>query len=80
MTDPIPAVFGSGVVADRAGMPRWLLLYRVERGDLPGPSAAAGRRLFTEADIALILAALESRPELRAGRRRPAGRDHGDAS
>jgi len=59
----------SGSVADRVGLARWLLLYRVERGDLPPPSShVAGRRLFTEADVQKILAILHERPELRIGR------------
>ncbi len=75
MTDPTPAVAGSGAVAGRAGMPRWLLMYRIERGELPGPSfSAAGRRLYTEADIRDILAVLDGRPELRSSRRRRGAR------
>lgn len=45
-------LFGSGEVARRLRMPRWKLLYLIDRGDLPGPHLQiAGRRLFTEDDI-----------------------------
>jgi hypothetical protein len=47
-------------------MARQRLLYRIERGDLPGPSyEVPGRRLFTEEDVQRIAAILEKRPELR---------------
>lgn len=63
------SLLGSGGVAERLGIPRWLLLYRIERGELPGPSlTAAGRRLFTEGDVQKIAAALQTRPELGGGR------------
>jgi len=69
-------LIGSGGVAERFGIPRWLLLYRIERGELPGPSlTVAGRRLFTDADIQKIAAALQTRPELGVGRTVRRGED-----
>lgn len=66
--DPQP-LLGSGGVAERLGIPRWLLLYRIERGELPGPSlTAAGRRLFTEADVQKLAVVLQTRPELGVSR------------
>jgi DNA-binding transcriptional MerR regulator len=48
-----------GAVATELGLPRWQLAYRIERGDLPGPSAQVpGRRLFSAADIERLRAAL----------------------
>lgn len=65
MTSGVP-VYGSGAVADRVQLPRWRLLYLVERGVLPGPSLqAAGRRLFTDDDVRRIEAVLSAKPELR---------------
>ncbi len=69
MASDRPVITGTGGVARRAGMSRALLQYRLDRGDLPGPSVVvAGRRLFTETDVQQILAVLRDRPELRAGR------------
>ncbi len=60
------AVSTSGEVSARVGLPRWRLLYLIERGALPGPSQSVpGRRLFTEADVLAIEAALAARPGLR---------------
>lgn len=62
------SLFTSGAVADRVQLPRWRLLYYFERGALPGPSfSVPGRRLFTEADVLRIEAALAERPGLRGG-------------
>ncbi|MBA4190656.1 MAG: hypothetical protein C0467_21940 [Planctomycetaceae bacterium] len=81
MMGGIQPLIGSGGVAERFGMARWLLLYRIERGELPGPSiTVAGRRLFTEADVQRIALALHERPELRVGRAaRGEGGDHAQA-
>ena len=48
----------SGSVARRTNLPRWRLLYLIEKGDLPGPSLQVpGRRLFTAEDVERILEA-----------------------
>lgn len=67
MTEPEKTVYhSSGAVAKRVGLERWKFMYLVERGDLPGPSMKVpGRRLFTEADIQKIEAALLARPQMR---------------
>lgn len=54
-----------GDVAAALAVPRWRLAYWIERGDVPGPSMQVpGRRLFTDADVERIRAALEKRPAL----------------
>ncbi len=56
----------SGQVAARVGLPRWRLLYLIERGAVPGPSLQVpGRRLYTAADVDRIAEALEQQPGLR---------------
>jgi len=73
MTPPEP-LYTSGVVADRVHLPRWRLLYLVERGVLPGPTyTVPGRRLFTADDIRRIEAILADRPDLRDTRESPPG-------
>ena len=53
----------SGQVAQQVGIPRWKLLYLIERGVLPAPSAEVpGRRLFTDADLAAIRRRLKRQP------------------
>ena len=60
------ALFTSGAVSDRVRLPRWRLLYLIERGALPGPSFhGPGRRLFTEADVRRIELVLADKPGLR---------------
>jgi DNA-binding transcriptional MerR regulator len=55
-------LFGSGEVAQQLGIPRWKLLYLIEKGDLPRPSQTiAGRRLFTQDDVLAIRQALIAR-------------------
>ena len=59
-------LFTCGAVSNRVRIPRWRLLYLVERGALPGPTLQVpGRRLFTESDIQRIAAVLAAQPELR---------------
>ena len=54
--------FSSGKVADTVGLSRWKFLYRVERGDLPGPThIIAGRRVFTVEDVEQIKRVLKTR-------------------
>jgi hypothetical protein len=54
----------SGQAALRVGLPRWRLLYLIEKGEIPGPSyQVPGRRLFTPADLDRIAQALARRPE-----------------
>ncbi len=56
----------SGAVAAAVGLPRWKLVYLIERGTLPPPSFnVPGRRLFTDADVRAIRQALEAKPQLR---------------
>jgi hypothetical protein len=58
--------FSSGQVAARLGLPRWWLLYLLEKELVPGASLQVpGRRLFTDQDVRKIATALESRPDLR---------------
>lgn len=58
-------LIGSGDVARKVNLPRWRLLYLIERGDLPGPSfEVPGRRLFTPEDVVRIDAVLRARPDL----------------
>jgi hypothetical protein len=55
-------MFTSGQAAARVGLPRWRLLYLVERGEVPGPSLQVpGRRLFSAADVENIARALQAR-------------------
>jgi hypothetical protein len=62
-------VFTSGQVAGQVGMPRWKLVYLIEKGEIPGPSfVVPGRRLFTAADIENILKSLNARPDLRGAK------------
>ena len=69
------SLHSSGAVADRVNLPRWRLLYLIERGDVPGPTyEIPGRRLFTEADVQRILAALARLPALRGGGQQQAPR------
>ena len=45
-------LLSSGAVARELNLPRWQLLYLIERGELPGPTLEVpGRRLFTEQDV-----------------------------
>ncbi len=61
--DPSPTLYSTGMVADQLGVARWWLLYRLERGDLPGPShRVAGRRLFTDEDVRRIRDVLKTLP------------------
>jgi hypothetical protein len=54
--------FSSGEVATAVGLSRWKFLYRVERGDLPGPThTVAGRRLFSAEDVEQIKQAMKAR-------------------
>lgn len=63
MTD---RMFTSGAVAAVVGLPRWKLVYLIERNVLPRPShQVPGRRLFVEADITAILQVLDAKPSLR---------------
>ena len=56
------SLFTSGEVAAKLELPRWQLLYLIEKGDLPAPThAVPGRRLFTQRDITLIKEALDKR-------------------
>jgi len=58
-------LFASGQAALQVGLPRWRLLYLVEKGLVPGPSLQVpGRRLFTADDIEKITAILKEQPEL----------------
>jgi hypothetical protein len=58
--------FASGEVAAQVGVPRWRLLYLIDKGEVPGPSLQVpGRRLFTADDVQRIADAL--------AKRRPAG-------
>jgi hypothetical protein len=51
--------YGTGEAAALTGLPRWRLIYLVERGAIPGPSLTLpGRRLFSAADIEKIREAL----------------------
>jgi DNA-binding transcriptional MerR regulator len=51
-----------GPVAARLGIARWQLAYRIDRGDVPGPSLQVpGRRLFSEDDVEQIRQALAER-------------------
>lgn len=75
-----PVITGTGGVARLAGTNRALFQYRLDRGDLPGPSiVVAGRRLFTESDVQNILTVLQERPELRVGRTTHKEGDHAQA-
>lgn len=48
-------VFGSGEVARQLGIQRWRLTQLIELGKLPDASGhVEGRRLFSEADVAVI--------------------------
>ena len=61
MSKPLLA---SGEVAAEVGLPRWQLLYLIERGTLPGPSyEVPGRRLFTPDDIERLKGAIKKRIE-----------------
>ena len=54
----------SGAVARELQLPRWQLLYLIERGDLPGPSfEVPGRKLFTEQDVVQMRKSLTARGE-----------------
>ncbi|MDP6556935.1 MAG: MerR family transcriptional regulator [Pirellulaceae bacterium] len=58
-------LIGSGEVARQYQLPRWRLLYHIDRGNLPEPSfRVAGRRLFSEQDLKRIAEALTKNPEL----------------
>lgn len=47
--------YTSGEVATKVGIPRWRLLYLIEKDLLPGPSLTVpGRRLFTSEDVERI--------------------------
>ncbi len=60
------SLFASGMVAAQVGLPRWRLLYLIEKGELPGPThQVPGRRLFTKDDVVQINDTLDARPELR---------------
>jgi hypothetical protein len=59
-------LFTSGQAAMQVGLPRWRLLYLIEKGEVPGPSLEVpGRRLFTAGNIRDIACELEKRPELK---------------
>jgi DNA-binding transcriptional MerR regulator len=54
----------SGAVARLLNLPRWQLLYLIERGELPGPTLEVpGRRLFTEQDVERLRVALTAHVE-----------------
>ena len=54
-------LFTSGEVAAKLTIPRWRLLYLIEKGKLPGPSyEVPGRRLFAPEDVARIRRALSN--------------------
>jgi DNA-binding transcriptional MerR regulator len=58
--------YSTGQAAAMAGLPRWKLIYLIERGLVPGPSLAIpGRRLFTRQDVDGIRQAMADRPDLR---------------
>jgi DNA-binding transcriptional MerR regulator len=66
----------SGGVAAELNMPRWKLLYMLERGLLPDASVhVPGRRLFTEEDINRIRLALAKRAQALRERRQQGSRD-----
>jgi hypothetical protein len=70
MSKPVKKLLGSGIVATRVGLPRWRLLYLIEKKALPGPTfEVPGRRLYSESDIQAIIRVLATRPELSSGRR-----------
>lgn len=55
--------FGTGEAARQVQVPRWKLIYLLERGAIPGPSIELpGRRLFSAADIDRIREALTRLP------------------
>jgi hypothetical protein len=59
-----------GTLATQLGLPRWRLAYLIDHGDLPGPSIqVAGRRLFNDADVERIRAALDERGATRRTRK-----------
>jgi len=50
-----------GELAARVGVSRWKLAYWIERGVLPRPSVEVpGRRLFSEEDVEVIKARVET--------------------
>jgi len=56
----------SGAVARELKLPRWQLLYLIERGQLPGPTfQVPGRRLFTEQDVEQLHRSLAVQGETR---------------
>jgi hypothetical protein len=60
----------TGALAAQLGIPRWRLAYLIEHGDLPGPSIqVAGRRVFSDADVERIRAALAKRGATRRRRK-----------
>lgn len=64
-------VFTSGDVARHAGVPRWKLMYLIERGELPAPnSVVPGRRLFTAAEVETICELVKKRSEARTSKNR----------
>ena len=51
----MPDFWTTGELARELGVPRWRLLYWLERHDLPEPSVSIpGRRLFTADDVRRI--------------------------
>jgi hypothetical protein len=54
--------YSTGQAARLLGLPRWKLIYLIDRGDLPEPSVELpGRRVYTPADIDALREALERR-------------------
>ena len=52
-------LFASGQAAKMLGIPRWQLLYHLERGHAPEPQVhVPGRRLFTALEIEAIRTSL----------------------
>ena len=57
-------LFTSGEVARQNSIPRWFLLYLIEKQEIPDSSySVPGRRLFTASDIDDIKEALRKRHE-----------------
>lgn len=67
-------LFSSGELAHELGIPRWRLLYFIERGTVPGAGQmVAGRRLFSTEDLRRVRYELE-----RLGHVQPQGEVEGD--
>lgn len=63
-------LFSSGDVAEKTGMSRSCLIYRIKKTDFPDATyRVAKRRVFTEGDLAEIQYLLRTKPKLRQRRR-----------